>query len=117
MHVLPYNKADINNTEWGQLTWFASKALENSDDMTVGRCIIKPGKANPMHSHPNCSEVLVVLKGQIAHTFDSGEDVVLNEWDSISIPAGSEHRARNLGNEDAVLLICFSSAERETENE
>ncbi len=59
---------------WGTLTWYAE--LGNSGDMTVGRCVIRPGAANPLHSHPNCSEVLVVMQGRIAHTADRGTTVI-----------------------------------------
>ena len=43
IQVLPQSKAQRQEFSWGNLTWFANRALGNSDDMTVGRCIIKPG--------------------------------------------------------------------------
>lgn len=35
--------------------------------------------------------------------------------DSVSIPTGAWHNARALGDKDAEMVICFSSARRETE--
>ena len=50
----------IHPFEWGALTWYANRELGNSTEMTVGRCVLKPGKSNPRHYHPNCSEIVVV---------------------------------------------------------
>jgi quercetin dioxygenase-like cupin family protein len=102
---------------WGRLTWFASRALGNSQDMTVGRCIIHPGQANPKHSHPNCTEVLVVLEGTVAHTLEGDEDCTLSPGDVITVPPNVLHRAKNLGATDAVLMVTFSSADRQTKGE
>lgn len=99
---------------WGSLTWFASGKLGNSDGMTIGQAVIKPGCENPAHSHPNCTEVLVVLKGRIAHVIENGNEVEMIVGDAITLPRGMPHRARNLGEEDAILSISFDSADRQT---
>ena len=61
--------------EWGTLTWFANAEIGNSTELTVGRCILKAGAENPLHLHPNCSEVLVVLEGVIEHAIET-EDLI-----------------------------------------
>jgi len=98
---------------WGQLTWYVSRELHNSDTMTVGEAVIKPGQENPRHFHPNCDEVLHVIKGHILQTVGD-KSVEMNEGDTVSIPAGIRHNAKNIGTEDAVLAISFSSATRQT---
>lgn len=115
--ILRADECERVDAEWGTLTWYASGKRGNSDEMTVGRCVIKPGCSNPLHSHPNCSEVLVVSEGRIAHAVEEGEEVELSEGDVITIPAHLPHNARNIGESDAVLLIAFSSADREAEGE
>ncbi len=115
--LLRSEQREIIQAEWGELTWFASAALGNSQDMTVGQCVIKPGMSNPMHHHPNCSEVLHVLKGKIAHRFTEGAEAESSEGDTITIPANLPHCARNIGETDAVLLIAFSSAQRQVTGE
>lgn len=116
--LLSAEKADVAETDFGRLTWYASRKLANSEDMTVGCCLLKPGKSNPIHSHPNCSEVLVVLQGHIMHTMDeNGGEAEMNVGDTITVPANFKHQARNIGDEDAVLLIAFSSADREVKGE
>lgn len=99
--------------EWGSLTWMASAALGNADTLTVGRCVIFPGHANPLHSHPNCAEVLTLLQGRIAHTVEAGGEVEMGSGDTITIPSGLPHRARNIGDTEAIMFIAFDSAHRE----
>jgi quercetin dioxygenase-like cupin family protein len=115
--LLRAGQAQVQETDWGRLTWFASARLGNSATMTVGRCVIRPGRANPRHSHPNCEEVLHVLAGRIAHTLDGRQEVELSAGDTIAVPPDLVHNARNLGTEDAVLAICFSSPDRQTQGE
>lgn len=97
---------------WGRLTWYASRELKNSDSMTVGQAVIGPGLENPRHFHPNCDEILHVVKGRILHTMDERQ-VEMHAGDIVSIPMGVKHNAKNIGTEDAVLAISFSSADRQ----
>ena len=99
--------------EWGQLNWYVSRPLGNSTTMTAGRCVLKPGHFNPRHRHPNCDEVLFVVSGKIIHTLGA-EEIEMGPGDVISIPTNVVHNAKNIGKDDAVLLIAFSSADRET---
>ncbi len=117
MTILPAKAATRIEAEWGNLTWFANAELGNSTELTVGRCVLKPGMSNPRHLHPNCSEVLVVIKGRISHTIEGDREVEMNVGDTISIPPKLGHQARNIGDTDAELMIVFSSAYRQVEGE
>ena len=112
--VLRAAERKIANAEWGMLTWHASAELGNAQELTVGQCLLHPGCKNPPHCHANCEEVLVVMQGTISHTIDDGKEVTLQEGDTITIPRGVTHQARNIGEGDAILSIAFSSAHRET---
>jgi len=101
---------------WGTITWYVSSELGNSETMTVGVAVVKPGMENPRHFHPNCDEVLHVIKGSIIHSMDDRK-VAMSAGDTVSIPAGVHHNAKNVGSEDAVLSICFSSAHRQVVGE
>lgn len=98
--------------EWGSLRWFASQSLGNANGLTLGRVRIKHGQANPRHCHPGCEEVLHLLSGCLEHTIGS-ERVILNPGDTISIPAGVFHNATAIGDEDADMIVAFSSAIRD----
>jgi oxalate decarboxylase/phosphoglucose isomerase-like protein (cupin superfamily) len=97
---------------WGELFWHTSAAMKNSAVMTTGTVIIKPGQGNPRHYHPNCDEILSVVSGRIEHTMNE-VTVVLEAGDTVSIPRGALHNAKNIGEVDAVLTIAFDSAYRE----
>lgn len=115
--ILRADKCEIVQGDWGELTWYASARLGNSDEMTIGRCVIHPGQENPMHSHPNCSEVLVVMQGTISHVIEEGKEVQMNPGDTITVPPDLPHQARNISDVDALLFIAFSSADRQTKGE
>lgn len=107
---------ELIDMPWGRIEWYVSGALGNSRSMTVGLATIQPGKANPVHFHPNCSEVLHVLSGRIRHSMN-GVTVEMSAGDTISIPQGVHHNAVNIGDEDAQLAISFDSAWREVVGE
>ncbi|MFI5732321.1 cupin domain-containing protein [Kribbella sp. NPDC051587] len=102
----------IEEQPWGRLEWMVSGALGNSTTMTLGRCYIRPGEQNSRHYHPNCDEILHVLQGTIEHSVDD-ELVRMGPGDTISIPSGRVHNARNLGDDEAIFVIAFSSPDRQ----
>jgi oxalate decarboxylase/phosphoglucose isomerase-like protein (cupin superfamily) len=114
--VAPAVNNQLIQYPWGHLTWYVSRELKNSDTMTVGEAVIKPGQQNPRHFHPNCDEVLHVVKGHIVQTMGD-KSVEMNEGDTVNIPAGIHHNTKNIGTEDAVLAISYSSATRKVVGE
>jgi len=97
--------------EWGSLTWFASKELTRCEDITVGRVVIKKGKSNPKHIHGNCSEVIHLEKGWLKH-FVGKEFVSMESGDTLVIPAGVDHYALNVSEEDAVMIVAYPAGQR-----
>ncbi len=102
--------------DWGTINWIASGSLGNAGQMTFGKVVIKAGCSNPMHWHPGCEEILHLLSGRLAH--DIGPDThEMAPGDTIVIGADAEHRARALGDEDAVMLVVYPTPNREVRNE
>lgn len=85
-------------------------AGEHGFTMAVNK--VGPGKGAPLHSHPK-PEVFVVLSGTCAFFWgDNGEhEVTLGPWDTISFPPGTKEGFRNVGEEEAVLLVVLSGSE------
>lgn len=102
----------VEPQSWGRLEWMVSDSIGNSDRLTVGKCFIQPGGANPVHHHPNCDEVLHVVRGHIRHRVDD-EYTEMTAGDTISIPLGAIHNATNIGDEECELLITFDTAKRQ----
>ena len=97
---------------WGSLRWIAGGETDNATGLTLGRVVIKAGHANPRHCHTSCEEVLYLLAGRLEHTL--GDDThTLKAGDAITIPAGVFHNAAAVGDDDAEMIVVFSSAERD----
>jgi quercetin dioxygenase-like cupin family protein len=111
-HVNRHAENKVSQNAWGELRWYTSAELGNSRTMTTGVAIIKPGKSNPRHFHPNCEEILHVISGKIRHTMNE-VTVEMNAGDTVAIPQGVLHNATNIGTEDSVLAISFNTAFRE----
>ena len=114
--MIQKNAGEALDFDWGRIVWLVSGAQNSSQVMTFGRVTIRAGCANPRHLHPNCDEILHLLSGQIEHSLGS-ETFVMNAGDTISIPRGVVHNARAISAEDAQMVICFDSAQRETQSE
>lgn len=110
--VLPAAQAQRVEEEWGSLCWLASSSIGQVDRMTVGRVSIRAGRANPRHFHPNCDEVLYLLKGRLEHTLGD-RTMVLNAGDTLIIRTGEVHNARNVGGEDADMIVVYNAGERQ----
>lgn len=108
------DRVRIARTEWGTLQWLVTGGNGSSQEMTFGRVTINPGMANPLHQHPNCEEILYVESGHIEHTLPEGGFAEMTAGDAITIPEGIWHNARNIGSDEAVLIVAFNSAWRET---
>jgi quercetin dioxygenase-like cupin family protein len=111
------SEAEKLDFDWGTLYWYASGAQGNSDYQTVGRCVLTKGMQNPKHYHPDCEEVLYVLSGKIEHFVDGQGWLAMSDGDTITVARNVWHQARNVGDSEAHLLICFSSAQRTTVGE
>lgn len=87
-------------------------AIEGEHGFTMAVNKVSPGKGAPLHSHPK-PEVFVVLSGTCAFFWgDKGEnEVTLGLWDTISFPTGMKEGFRNVGEEEAVLLVVLSGSE------
>ena len=110
--LVPAGSALVEPQEWGRLEWMVADSQGNSDVLTVGKCFIQPGRNNPVHHHPNCDEVLMVVRGTIRHRVND-EYVEMHAGDTISIPMGATHNAVNIGDEECELLIIFDTARRQ----
>lgn len=99
---------------WGELTWLVNSALVPGAKMTLGTCVIQPGKSNPLHRHPNCDELLVVTSGRCIKRIGD-ETVELGTGESVVIPRGMPHQATAIGDEPMTCVIAYDSPDRQFE--
>ncbi len=108
--------AERTDEDWGSLRWLAGRKIGNAGGITVGRVIIRKGQGNPRHSHPNCEEVLYLLRGRLEHTMGDRK-VILEPGDTLVVKAGVNHNAVSIGDEDADMIVAYSSGDRQIEHE
>jgi quercetin dioxygenase-like cupin family protein len=109
--VIKQSEAQFIDEPWGSITWMVSGAIGNSQKLTVGRVVIKPGCANPRHCHDGSEEVLHLLSGTLEHSFGDKAHA-MSPGDTIAVPAGVFHNARNIGADDAVMVVAFATPTR-----
>ena len=101
--------------DWGHLTWLVSAGAMPGAEQTMGVVTIYPGKRNPLHSHPNCEELLYVVSGECEHLLGEAR-YTLRPGNVIRIPRGIPHWARCTSDTPLVAVISFSSGDRRTDS-
>lgn len=92
-----------------QVQFLLDRRVPGSQDLVVGRTVLRPGARHDRHLHPNCDEFLVVL---------SGHGEVYTNWgrepsragDVIFTPRGNWHGFDNTGDVDVELIWGWSGA-------
>ena len=99
--------------DWGSICWLINAERGNSETMTCGRVVMKPGESNPHHRHTTCDEILCLLSGELEHYADDMDAVRMGPGDMIVLPAGIAHHATCVGDGDAEMIVVYSSAHRD----
>ena len=113
MLTIHTNDLEIQTFDWGTLQWLASDAVLPGSIQTLGICHMFAGKANPLHYHPNCEEILYVQQGTGKHLLDQ-EWVPVRPGSVVRIPIGMKHKLINEGADTMITIIAFSSGDRQT---
>lgn len=111
-------QATQENTQyanWGHLSWLVNGQAVPGTEQTLGVVTIYPGKRNPLHAHPNCEELLYVISGECEHALGE-QRARLTPGMAICIPRGVPHWARCISAESLIVLVSFSSPDRQTEH-
>ena len=71
-----------------------------------------PGNGTALHDHVT-TEVFMPLTGRwlVLYGEDGGQELVLEQWDVCSVPAGVWRGFRNIGEEDAILLAVIGGTD------
>ena len=113
MLTLHADSMSIQSFDWGSLQWLANGETLPGAAQTLGICHLFPGKANPMHYHPNCEEILYVQHGTGKHLLDTAW-IDVRRGSVVRIPLGMKHKLVNEGSDTMITIIAFSSGDRQT---
>jgi mannose-6-phosphate isomerase-like protein (cupin superfamily) len=81
-------------------------AIPQGDNFSFGIVVAAPGRGAPLHAHTS-EEVFIALSGTWSvYWGEPGEQeqLLLDPWDAVSVPAPVMRGFRNAGKEDAFLL-------------
>jgi mannose-6-phosphate isomerase-like protein (cupin superfamily) len=87
-------------------------AITDARDFNLTLVHAEPGKGAALHAHPTV-EVFVALSGRWAvYWGDRGEqEIVLDQWDTISVPPGVMRGFRNAGSEGGYLMAILGGTD------
>jgi quercetin dioxygenase-like cupin family protein len=112
--IVPISKAPTETYGGATIHWLASRRASAARELTVGRTVIGPGAGSPMHRHPNCEEVLHMLRGEIDQIVEGQPPLRMRAGDTVTIARDIRHCAINVGKEEAEMMVIFSAPERVT---
>ncbi len=93
------------------MDWLVDDALINGAELSVARMTLKAGACSERHGHPNCNEVIHLIRGSVEQSV--GDELFdMQAGDTAFIPRGSQHQTRNIGNGEAIMIVCYSAGER-----
>jgi quercetin dioxygenase-like cupin family protein len=92
-----------------QVQFLIDARSTGSDQLVVGRTVLKPGARHERHLHPNCDEFLVVVSGTGEIHTNTGREPS-KAGDVIYTPHGNWHGFDNTGDEDVLLIWGWSGA-------
>jgi mannose-6-phosphate isomerase-like protein (cupin superfamily) len=111
---IPGHERFIYNVVGGGVTEDPSlaPAIPDARDFNVTYVKAEPGKGAALHSH-TIVEVFTPLSGRWAIVWgDDGEnELILEAWDTISVPPGVMRGFRNVGSEDAYLMAILGGTD------
>ena len=99
-------------TTWGSITWLAGHSPGNADTIGMTRVVLHCGQSNRRHAHPNCEEVVHLLRGAVCCSMGSDACDML-PGDTLCIPPGTYHHYANTGTTDAEMIIAYGAADRQ----
>jgi quercetin dioxygenase-like cupin family protein len=84
--------------------------IKGAAGMTMTLAVCPPGQGPELHSHLNTYETFTVLRGrfEVRWNDDGGERLVLEAFDTISVPPGVCRAFRNVGDAEGILQVLIT---------
>lgn len=85
-------------------------AIYGAAGLTMNISVCPPGQGPGLHAHHKTFETFFVLEGSFEFSVndDGGEKVILNQWDTLSVPPGVCRGFRNIAATDSKLLTVIT---------
>jgi quercetin dioxygenase-like cupin family protein len=85
-------------------------AIYGAAGLTMNISVCPPGQGPGLHAHHKTFETFFVLEGKFEFSVndDGGEKVILNKWDTLSVPPGVCRGFRNIDDRDSTLMTVIT---------
>lgn len=85
-------------------------AIYGAAGLTMNISVCPPGQGPGLHAHHKTFETFFVLDGKFEFSVndDGGEKVILNKWDTLSVPPGVCRGFRNIDDRDSTLMTVIT---------
>jgi len=85
-------------------------AIYGAAGLTMNISVCPPGQGPGLHAHHKTFETFFVLEGRFEFSVndDGGQKVVLDKWDTLSVPPGVCRGFRNIADKDSVLMTVIT---------
>ena len=85
-------------------------AIFGAAGLTMNISVCPPGQGPGLHAHHRTFETFIVLDGTFEFTVNDAGDqkVVLNRWDTFSVPPGVCRAFRNVGDHEGTMLTVIT---------
>ncbi len=84
--------------------------IKGAGGITMTHAVCPPGTGPSLHAHRNTFETFTVLRGrfEVFWNDDGSNSIVLDVFDTISVPPGVCRGFRNIADSDAILQVIIS---------
>jgi quercetin dioxygenase-like cupin family protein len=88
----------------------AGAPITGAAGMTMTLAVCPPGQGPGLHNHVKTYETFTVLKGrfEVSWNDDGSERVVLEQFDTISLPPGICRAFHNVGEDEGILQVIIT---------
>lgn len=85
-------------------------AIYGAAGLTMNISVCPPGQGPGLHAHHKTFETFFVLDGKFEFSVndDGAEKVILNKWDTLSVPPGVCRGFRNIDSKDSTLMTVIT---------
>ena len=85
-------------------------AIYGAAGLTMNISVCPPGQGPGLHAHHKTFETFFVLEGKFEFSVndDGAEKVILNKWDTLSVPPGVCRGFRNIDSKDSTLMTVIT---------
>ena len=94
-----------------KMEWLMEDRISSDAKISLARMTLAAGHLSECHRHPNCAETIYIETGVVRQRIGDSWSM-LKTGETCVIPEGEIHQTENIGETDAVMMLCYSAGTR-----